>query len=118
MSRSADATTRATRDAANASALVVVLFAGLWFVTTQVHAIRAVSPFGEDPWDAVATYAAIVLPFVAGSTWIRSLRHRGPILPAPTAARILLGSGLAVSIVLAAAGGDGAATLGAAGPAA
>ena len=106
MSRSADPATRRTRDAANAAAAVVVLFAALWFLTTQVHAIRDVSPFGEDPFDAVATYATIVLPFVAGATWIRSLSHRGPVLPARTATRIRWGSTAAVLIVLAAALAD------------
>jgi hypothetical protein len=106
MTRSAHETTRLTRDAANAAAVVVVLFAALWFVTTQVHAIRDVSPFGEDPFDAVATYAAIILPFVAGATWIRSLRHRGPVLAERTAARIRWGSAVAVLIVLVAALAD------------
>lgn len=109
MSRSPDPMTRITRDAANAAAAVVILFAGLWFVTTQVRAIRDVSPFGEDPWDAVATYAVIALPFVAGATWVRSLRHRGPVLPVRTAARIRWGSILAVAISLAAAAADASA---------
>ena len=80
--------TRSTRLAANAAAIAVVAYAILWFATTQVRSIREVSPFAEDPWDAVASYAAIFLPMVAGATWIRSLRHRGPILPPATAARI------------------------------
>jgi hypothetical protein len=116
MSRSTDPMTRRTRDAANAAAAVVVLFAGLWIATTQVHAIRDVSPFSEDPFDAVATYAAIFLPFVAGATWIRSLRHRGSLLPARTAARIRWGSTAAVVIVLTAAAADAVAIVGAGWP--
>jgi hypothetical protein len=104
MPRSTDRPTRATRDAANVAAAAVVAYAVLWFLSTQVAAIRAFSPFGDDPWDAVATYAAIFLPFVAGPTWIRSLRHRQPVLPAATASRIRWGSGLAAGIVLIAAG--------------
>jgi hypothetical protein len=104
MPRSTDRPTRATRDAANVAAATVVVYAVLWFLSTQVAGIRAVSPFGDDPWDAFATYAAIFLPLVAGATWIRSLRHRQPVLPAATASRIRWGSGLAAGIVLIAAG--------------
>jgi hypothetical protein len=98
--------TRSTRLAANAAALAVVAFAVLWAATTQVEGIREVSPFADDPWDAVASYAAIFLPLVAGATWIRSIRHRGPILPPVSAARIRWGAGLAVGIVLASVGAD------------
>jgi hypothetical protein len=106
VSRSSDPATRATRDAANAAAGVVVLYAGLWFLTTQVRAIRELSPFGDDPFDAVATYAAIVLPFLAGATWVRSLRHREPVLPSRTATRIRWGSAAAVVVVAASAAAD------------
>lgn len=106
MAQSPDPATRSTRLAANVAAAAVVAYAVLWFITTQVAAVRAVSPFADDPWDAVASYAAIFLPIVAGATWIRSLRHRGPTLPTATAARIRWGAGLAVGIVLASVGAD------------
>ena len=106
MARSADATTRATRDGANASAFAVLVYAVLWVLSTQVGSFRAVSPFADDPWDAFASFAAIFLPIVAGATWIRSLRHRGRILSPVTASRIRWGSGLASGIVLIAAGAD------------
>jgi hypothetical protein len=93
--------TRSTRLAANASVIAVVVYAVLWFATTQIRSIREVSPFANDPWDAVASYASIFLPLVAAATWIRSLRHRGPMLPPVTAVRIRWGAGLAVGIVLA-----------------
>jgi hypothetical protein len=98
---SPDPVTRSTRLAANAAAFAVVVYAVLWVATTQVRSIREVSPFADDPWDAVASYAAIFLPLVAGATWVRSLRHREAILPPQTAARIRWGAGLAVGIVLA-----------------
>jgi hypothetical protein len=101
-----DPATQATRRAANAAALSVVAYAVLWFATTQVAAIRDGSPFGDDPWDLVASYAVIFLPVVAGATWIRSLRHRGPQLEPALARRIRWGSGLAVAIVLTAVGTD------------
>jgi hypothetical protein len=106
MPRSADRATRWTRDAANAAAAAVVAFAVLWALSTQVKAIREVSPFGDDPWDAFATYAAIFLPVVAGATWIRSLRNRDAVLAPGIARRILWGSVLASAIVLVAAGVD------------
>ncbi len=105
-SRSTDHPTRTTRDAANVAAAAVVCYALLWLVSTQDATIRAVSPFGDDPWDAFASYAAIFLPVVAGATWVRSLRHRGRVLPSATASRIRWGSGLAAAIVLVAAGVD------------
>jgi hypothetical protein len=101
-----DPATRATRDAANASAAAVVAFAALWLLATQVKWIRAWSPFADDPWDAVMTYAAMFLPFVAGPTWIRSLAHRDPILPPATARRIRWGAGLAAGLVALAAAVD------------
>jgi len=94
--------TRATRRAANAAALAVVAYAVLWVVTTQIRAVRDLSPFSDDPWDYVASYASIFLPVVAGATWVRSLRHRGPTLPAATGRRIRWGSAASVAIVLAA----------------
>jgi hypothetical protein len=101
-----DELTRSTRVAANAAVLAVVMFSVLWVATTQVSWIRDASPFADDPWDAVASYAAIFLPLVAGATWIRSLSHRGVVLPPVTAARIRRGAGLAIGIVLASVGGD------------
>ena len=111
MSRSFDPRTRATRDAANVAAVAVVAYAALWLMSTQVEEIRATSPFADDPWDAVASYAAIFLPVVAGATWIRSLRHREALLPDATARRIRWGAGLAAVIVLVAAGVDAEAIL-------
>jgi hypothetical protein len=106
MAQSPDPATRSTRLAANVAALAVVAYAVLWVATTQIPAVRELSPFADDPFDAVASYAAIFLPIVAGATWIRSLRHRGATLPAATAARISWGAGLAVGIVLASVGAD------------
>ena len=106
MTPSTDRATRATRDAANVVAAAVGLYAVLWVLSTQIGAIREVSPFADDPWDALASYAAIFLPVVAGATWIRSLSHRERVLPAAIARRIRWGSGLAGAIVVVAAGVD------------
>ena len=46
-------------------------------VTTQVRVVRDVSPFADDPWDLVASFAAIFLPLVVAATFVRSVAHRG-----------------------------------------
>ncbi|MDP9249887.1 MAG: hypothetical protein M3O78_00755, partial [Chloroflexota bacterium] len=71
----------------------------LYLVTTQIANFRAVSPFADDPWDAVVSYAAIGLPLVVGATWVRSLRHRGTHLQAATAQRIRTGVAIALLII-------------------
>ena len=111
MTPSTDRATRATREAAIVVAAAVGLYAILWILSTQIGAIREVSPFADDPWDAVASYTAIFLPVIAGATWIRSLSHRERVLPVAIARRIRWGSGLAAGIVLVAAGVDVAAIL-------
>jgi hypothetical protein len=102
VARSGDPLTRRVRDAANGAAVAVVVYAVLWLLTTQVRAVREVSPFGEDPWDLVASFAVVMLPLVVGATFVRSVAHRGPRLERPVARRIALGSGIAVAIVAAA----------------
>ena len=104
--RPLDIVTRRVRDGANAAAVAVLAFAALWVITTQLHEVRDVSPFGDDPYDLVASYAAIFLPLVAGATWVRSLAHRGPVLARRVAGRIVLGSAIALAIVAAAVAAD------------
>jgi hypothetical protein len=94
-----DPALQATRLAANAAALAALAWAALYLLTTQIASVRAVSPFADDPWDAVASYAAIGMPLVVGATWIRSLRHRGPRLHAATARRIRTGVAIALLII-------------------
>lgn len=106
-----DPATRATRLAANAAAVAVVAWAALYFVTTQIHVVRAASPFGNDPWDIVASYAAIFLPLVVGATAVRSLSHRGPHLEPATARRIRSGVGIALLTMGANVASDAAAIL-------
>jgi hypothetical protein len=91
--------TRTTRLAANTAAVAVVLFGLLCFVTTQVHALRETLPFTVDPYDAVESYALMAIAVVAGATWVRSLRHREPVLDPPVARRIRLGAGIAVVVM-------------------
>ena len=91
--------TRTTRLAANAAAVAVVVFGLLCFLTTQVHALRETLPFTLDPYDAVVSYAVMAVALVAGVTWIRSLRHREPVLDAHVARRIRLGAGIVLAVI-------------------
>lgn len=94
-----DFDTRATRLAANAAIPAIVAWALLYAVTTQIHQVRAASPFGDDPWDFVVSYTAIFMPIVVGATWVRSLRHRGPHLEAATAQRIRTGTAIGLALI-------------------
>jgi hypothetical protein len=97
MTASSDPTTRATRLAANAAAFAVLAWAALFLVTKQIYWVETASPFANDPWDIVVSYAAIFLPIVVGATFVRSIRHRGPQLEPATARRIR--TGVAISLL-------------------
>jgi hypothetical protein len=97
--RSVDPVTRTTRVAANAAALAVAAWALMFAATTQMQWVRAASSFADDPWDLIASYAAIGLSIVVAVTALRSVRHREPILLPATAARIRLGAAIALAIV-------------------
>lgn len=106
-----DPATRATRLAANVAAVAVVAWAVLYVITTQIQSVRAASPFADDPWDAVVSYAAIFLPLVVGATGIRSLHHRGPRLEPAAARRIRSGVAFALAIILVNVASDAVALL-------
>ena len=55
-------TTRLTRRAANAAALAVVFFLVLFVFSAEIPAVRAHSPWAEDPYDAVVSFAALLVP--------------------------------------------------------
>jgi hypothetical protein len=95
--RPRDRTTRATRLAANAAVIAVVAWAILFLVTKQIPWVEAASPYANDPWDIVTSYAAIFLPIVVGATFVRSIRHRGQPLEPATARRIR--TGVAMSLL-------------------
>lgn len=94
-----DAATRATRLAANLALGAVAAWGLLFLVTAQIRWVREASPFRYDPWDIIVSYAAIFLPVVVGTTFVRSVRHRGPSLEAATANRIRIGVGIALAII-------------------
>ena len=99
--------TRRTRRAANLAALAVVAFAALSLSTTQIRAIRSVVPWADDPYDAVVSFAMLLLPLVVLVTLVRSVRYRGVReIPGAARRRIHRGAWLAVVAVLAGVASD------------
>jgi hypothetical protein len=82
------------------STAAVASFAILWLASTQVRAVRAHSPWSDDPYDAVLSVASLVLPFVWAVTTVRLLRWRAaPILPVAAARTIVRGVGVVLALV-------------------
>jgi hypothetical protein len=71
------ALTRAVRRTGNIAAAAAVLFIGLFWVSSEVESVRSVSPWADDPSDAVMSVVALVVPVVAVMTFIRAQRWRG-----------------------------------------
>jgi hypothetical protein len=69
--------TRVTLRAANAAASAVVAFWALFVVSTQIPPVRAYSPWAEGSYDAVVSFAALLVPVVAAVTFVRCQRWRG-----------------------------------------
>jgi hypothetical protein len=91
------ATTRLTRRAANAAALAVVAFWALFVFSAELPAVRAHSPWAEDPYDVVVSFAAFLVPLVAVLTFVRCQRWRRPAaMPAPAVRQVLRGVGVAL----------------------
>jgi hypothetical protein len=89
--------TRVTLRAANAAALAMVAFWVLFAVSTQISPVRAHSPWAEDPYDAVVSFDALLLPVVA-VTFVRCQRWRGSRpMPAYAIRQILRGVGVALA---------------------
>jgi len=83
-----------------AVAMTSIAYVVLWSMTTQRPDVRAVVPFGEDPFDLFASIAIILLPLVGGLTVIRILRYGPSHIPAGAiAARIVLGMGICLGLV-------------------
>jgi hypothetical protein len=87
--------TRAVRRAGNLAASATVLFIGLFWLSSEIESVRTISPWADDPWDAVMSIAALVVPVVAAMTFIRAQRWRGDG-PIPIAAHGLVLRGILV----------------------
>lgn len=95
--------TRLTRRAANAVALAVVVFLALFVFSAELPSVRAHSPWAEDPYDVVISFAALLVPLVAVLTFVRCQRWRGLApMPAPALRHVMRGVGvvlLAISVL-------------------
>jgi hypothetical protein len=87
--------TRAVRRAGNLAAGATALFIGLFWLSSEIESVRTDSPWADDPWDAVMSIAALIVPVVAGMTFIRAQRWRGDG-PIPIAAHRLVLRGILV----------------------
>jgi hypothetical protein len=85
--------TRLTRRAANAVALAVVVFLALFVFSAELPSVRAHSPWAEDPYDVVISFAALLVPLVAVLTFVRCQRWRGLApMPAPALRQVRRGA--------------------------
>ena len=95
--------TRLTRRAANAVALAVVVFLALFVFSAELPSVRAHSPWAEDPYDVVISFAALLVPLVAVLTFVRCQRWRGLApMSAPALRHVMRGVGvvlLAISVL-------------------
>jgi hypothetical protein len=95
----------AVRRACLVAAGAALSFGALFAISTQFASIRAHSPWAEDPYDAVVSIAALVLPFVAAITCVRYLRWRRPgAIPVFAARQMLRGTAVALGLVWASVG--------------
>jgi hypothetical protein len=101
----APAVTDAVRRTCMVAAGAAVSFGALFAISTQFASIRALSPWAEDPYDAVVSIAALVLPVVAAITCVRYLRWRRPgAIPIFAARQMLRGTAVALGLVWASVG--------------
>lgn len=92
------------------TAVATSAYVVLWVATTQVADVRAILPFGDDPYDAVASVAIVLLPLVGALTAVRVIRYGPDGIPAgPVTARIVRGLGICLGLVSAASLADVAA---------
>jgi hypothetical protein len=97
--------TDAVRRTGVVAAGAVVSFGALFAISTQFPSIRAHSPWAEDPYDAVLSIAALVLPVVAAITCVRYLRWRRPdAIPVFAARQMLRGTAVTLGLVWASVG--------------
>jgi hypothetical protein len=84
-----------TRRTANVAAPAVMAFLALFVFSAELPAVRAHSPWAEDPYDVVDSFAALLVPLVAVLTFVRCQRWRGPAtMPASAVRQILRGVAL------------------------
>ena len=92
--------TRLVRRAANAIGVAVVAWFVLFFVSSEVAAVRAVSPWSEDPPDLVVSLAFLLLGVVGPVTFVRVQQDAGtPFMRPRTADDVMRGLYVALGAV-------------------
>jgi uncharacterized RDD family membrane protein YckC len=80
-----------------------VVFLALFVFSAELPSVRAHSPWAEDPYDVVISFAALLVPLVAVLTFVRCQRWRGLApMPAPALRQVMRGVGvvlLAISVL-------------------
>ena len=74
-------------DTPNVAAPAVMAFWALFVFSAELPAVRAHSPWAEDPYDVVDSFAALLVPLVAVLTFVRCQRWRGPATMPASAVR-------------------------------
>jgi hypothetical protein len=72
-------------DTANATFVAVICFGLLTWISTQLQGVRPQAPWEVDPYDAVASFAMMLVPIVAVLTWVRCVRWRHEVVYPPFA---------------------------------
>jgi hypothetical protein len=105
------------RRAAWAALAVAVLCFAFVFASKEVPALAAHSPWADDPYDAVVSYALVLIPAATAVALIRLRRHAPPpvAIPAHARAQIRRASTLALALALVAVASTLAASLAGAG---
>ena len=75
----------------------------MFVFSAELPSVRAHSPWAEDPYDVVISFAALLVPLVAVLTFVRCQRWRGlALMPAPALRQVMRGVGvvlLAISVL-------------------
>jgi hypothetical protein len=93
--------TRLIRFAAWATGMAVVVWFALAWISSEIRAVRAQSPWSDDPPDLFVSLAVLVVGFVGLLTFVRVQRHaRRPVMPASTADDVLRGLLVALGVTV------------------
>ena len=95
-----EALTSQVRRAANLAGVAVVIWVVLFFLSSEIGAVRAVSPWSEDPADLVVSLTFLLLGVVGPVTFIRVQQDAGRmVMRARTADDVMRGLYVAVGAV-------------------
>lgn len=95
-----DALTGLVRRAANSVGVAVVVWVVLFFLSSEIGAVRAGSPWSEDPADLVVSLTILLLAVVGPVTFVRVQQDAGrPAMRARTADDVVRGLFVAVGAV-------------------